>query len=77
MAEIFPLKANEHDKVLELLPWFVNGTLSADETGRVETHLAGCAECREDTRHSSGNWRAASLRCRSMSTTAGTPWRSA
>ncbi len=47
MAEIFPLKANEHDKVLELLPWFVNGTLSADETGRVETHLEGCAECRE------------------------------
>ena len=47
MAEIFPLKASEHDKVLELLPWFVNGTLSADETSRVEAHLEGCAECRE------------------------------
>ena len=47
MAEIFPLKANEHDKVLELLPWFVTGTLSADEMDRVQSHLEGCAECRE------------------------------
>jgi hypothetical protein len=47
MAEILPLKASEHDKVLELLPWFVTGTLSADETDRVESHLEGCAECRE------------------------------
>jgi anti-sigma factor RsiW len=31
----------------ELLPWFVQGTLSAAEQGEVERHLAGCARCRE------------------------------
>lgn len=31
---------------VELLPWYVNGTLEVDESGRVERHLAGCASCR-------------------------------
>ena len=30
-----------------LLPWYVNGTLSADEQDAVEQHLQVCAECRE------------------------------
>ena len=30
-----------------LLPWYVNGTLSADEQDKVEKHLVGCAECRD------------------------------
>ncbi len=47
MADIFPLRASEHDKVQQLLPWFVNGTLSNSEAGRVKAHLADCAECRE------------------------------
>lgn len=48
MAEIFSLRPSEHDSVQKLLPWFVNGTLSARETERVEAHLAQCDECRED-----------------------------
>ena len=32
--------------VVELLPWYVNGTLEAEESHRVERHLAGCAPCR-------------------------------
>lgn len=47
MAEIFPLKASEHDKVQELLPWYVTDTLSADEHALVDAHLERCAECRE------------------------------
>jgi anti-sigma factor RsiW len=48
MAEIFSLRPSEHDAVQELLPWFVTGTLSPAETGRVEGHLADCEACRED-----------------------------
>lgn len=37
-----------HDRhVEELLPWFVNGTLTGEERGLVEGHLAGCGECRD------------------------------
>ncbi len=31
-----------HDTVEGLLPWYVNGTLSADERNYVEEHLSGC-----------------------------------
>ena len=31
-----------------LLPWFVNGTLDADERTLVEQHLAECARCRDE-----------------------------
>lgn len=48
MADIFPLRASEHETVLQLLPWYVNGTLSKSESGRVEAHLAECAECRDE-----------------------------
>jgi anti-sigma factor RsiW len=48
MAEIFPLRPSEHDAVQQLLPWHVNGTLTAEETARVEAHLAQCDECRDD-----------------------------
>ena len=48
MAEIVPLRPSEHDAVQQLLPWHVNGTLSAEETVRVEAHLAECEECRHD-----------------------------
>jgi len=48
MAEIFSLRPSEHEAVQKLLPWFVNGTLADRESARVETHLAQCAECRED-----------------------------
>ena len=48
MAEIVPLRPSEHDAVQQLLPWHVNGTLAAEETARVEAHLAECEECRHD-----------------------------
>lgn len=38
----------EHDELSELLPWFVTGQLSAEETARVEAHLEGCAACQAE-----------------------------
>ncbi|SDI39347.1 zf-HC2 domain-containing protein [Paraburkholderia phenazinium] len=35
-----------HLQVWELLPWYVNGTASADERDTVETHLRDCTSCR-------------------------------
>ena len=37
---------NEHETIAELLPWLVNGTLSAKESKRVEAHLQHCDQCR-------------------------------
>ena len=35
-----------HVKATELLPWYVNGTLSAQECGDLERHLGECLVCR-------------------------------
>ena len=35
-----------HQTIVELIPWYVNGTLNEVETDRVSAHLAGCATCR-------------------------------
>jgi len=35
----------KHDQVIELLPWFLNGTLAADEQHSIEAHLEHCEEC--------------------------------
>lgn len=48
MAEIYSLRPSEHEAVQQLLPWHINGTLSPEETARVEGHLGECAECRDD-----------------------------
>jgi hypothetical protein len=48
MGDIIPLRKNPHEEVQVLLPWFVNGSLAADEAERVEAHRAACAECRSD-----------------------------
>ncbi len=37
---------NEHETIAALLPWLVNGTLSAKESKRVEAHLLLCDQCR-------------------------------
>ena len=37
-----------HDAVWELLPWFVNGTLSASERLHIDQCLASCTACREE-----------------------------
>jgi hypothetical protein len=36
------------DDAASLLPWFVNETLSAEDRGRVEAHIADCALCRAE-----------------------------
>ena len=37
-----------HQRVVQLLPWYGNGTLDAAEARRVEDHLASCPRCREE-----------------------------
>jgi hypothetical protein len=37
-----------HQRVWELLPWYVNGTLSDHDRVRVEDHTAGCRRCQEE-----------------------------
>jgi hypothetical protein len=37
-----------HQGAVELLPWYVNGTLEHDEAALVEQHLPGCAACRAE-----------------------------
>jgi hypothetical protein len=39
-------EALSHDEAYELLPWFVNGSLSDVERRRVERHLSACLPCR-------------------------------
>ncbi|MDZ7644333.1 MAG: zf-HC2 domain-containing protein [Woeseiaceae bacterium] len=40
----------QHDGIREILPWYVNGTLTPEEHGDVERHLENCNECRQDIR---------------------------
>jgi len=35
-----------HEKTVELIPWYVNGTLQPDEHRAVEQHLSECLPCR-------------------------------
>jgi len=39
------------DEAARLLPWYVAGRLSANDTGRVAQHLEHCAICRDDLKH--------------------------
>ena len=38
----------QHDQVRELLPWYVNGSLSIAEQQKIESHLDDCKACRND-----------------------------
>lgn len=40
--------ADTHGAVQDLLPWFANGTLAADEMALVREHLRECPQCRDD-----------------------------
>src|SRR5258706_8249793 len=37
-----------HQRIWEVLPWFVNGTLSGPDRERVEDHTAVCRRCRDE-----------------------------
>lgn len=37
-----------HQRIWDLLPWYVNGTLSGPDRERVEDHLPGCRRCRDE-----------------------------
>src|SRR5258708_26882615 len=37
-----------HQRIWDLLPWFVNGTLSDLDRERVEEHAAVCRRCRDE-----------------------------
>jgi anti-sigma factor RsiW len=34
--------------IRELIPWYINGSLSVDEARQVAAHLSRCEACRED-----------------------------
>ena len=41
-------RGEAHERLSELLPWYVTGQLSESEAAQVAEHLAGCAECQAD-----------------------------
>jgi len=38
----------EHDAIIELLPWYANGTLEVDDHQRIAQHLPQCATCQQE-----------------------------
>lgn len=48
MATIIELFKDPHRSTQELLPWYVTGKLDAEDRAKVDTHLAGCAACRDE-----------------------------
>jgi anti-sigma factor RsiW len=42
------MSTTTHERALEQLPWFLNGTLGDDERREVEDHLASCPGCRAE-----------------------------
>ena len=48
MSDIIHLRGTPHEEAQRLLPWYVNDTLDPQDRAAVETHLATCAECRDE-----------------------------
>jgi hypothetical protein len=40
------MQVPDHNRTLELIPWYVNGSLSDDERLTIERHLRTCVPCR-------------------------------
>lgn len=47
-GRILQFEARRHGEAMRLLPWLVTGRLEESERGWVESHVAGCAECRQE-----------------------------
>ncbi len=50
-GSIIHLNTDAHQEAQELLPWFVLGTLNAEETAVVQEHLRSCSQCQADADH--------------------------
>jgi hypothetical protein len=61
----------DSDPVIELLPWYLSGTLGADERRLVTEHLATCKRCRAEL----GSLTAIGQRVREASRPRGRPYR--
>src|SRR5262245_58576307 len=48
MMRLFSFDDPEHRGANELLPWFVNGSLSGLERARVERHVGECVACSQE-----------------------------
>lgn len=47
-GSVVQLLPDAHRELQELLPWHASGALDAADALRVEQHLAGCAQCRDE-----------------------------
>lgn len=47
-GRILQFEARRHGEAMRLLPWLVNGRLDEAERGWMESHVVGCAECRQE-----------------------------
>jgi anti-sigma factor RsiW len=47
-GQVFDFSKSDHQRTLELLPWFVNATLAPAEHSALEQHLADCVSCRRE-----------------------------
>lgn len=47
-GQVFDFSKSDHQRTLELLPWFVNATLAPAEHSALEQHVADCASCRRE-----------------------------
>jgi hypothetical protein len=47
-GQILSFTKSSHHRTQQLLPWFVTGTLDAEERAAVEQHLQGCPGCRSE-----------------------------
>lgn len=47
-GRVLRFEGSTHNQAMRLLPWYVNGTLVAEELDLVSQHLAGCSECRRE-----------------------------
>jgi hypothetical protein len=42
------IRTVDHSEISELIPWYVNGTISAIDRQKLDTHFLTCAACRDE-----------------------------